>query len=712
MHYPQPALLAYLKTTLHIGLFVIMPFAGYCALQLNIFPPEEVIDFTEPGVNGFEIDYQLFGSQSGAGAASATINYYYCDNSSGTGTCYLIHTRQILLNCNSGSTLCFPSGSLETHYISQASLPNGFDNTCFPGDWYIIGQVVGNTGSSLNTNPTSPVDFASSRPELQPVAISVNPNPAIPGQMLISCTIQNNGPCPAPASQATIWLTPDTGAPILFDIPFLNSGVSVTISVPIEDLDVGVLYDATLTADIFDNIEERNETNNTLTVADVFEIPVPMDIQSFNPNSTLVGSLLTINGTSGVTAQGDFLDVQSVFLGAVELPILGANENTLQVLVPYFVNEDFVTLQTIYGTTVVSPTELTILCSPDFADIEDSSIPAPWVIDSPGDSQTFQVYNGGGGSGSAKSIIMNHWSYSTIGALDYIYIPHICVDNDPNWFLQFDLAYTYYFDGTTIREDNFYIQDILTGDILAFVPGQDLATAPPRTNIFEPAASDWITLELPLASRINAGQTELYLAIITENGNGNALYLDNIRVSNSSILPVEYTALKATTVADGILVDWSTSSEFNNDYFIVQASIDGRTFEEIGRVTGSGSTTSSNNYSFLDRNPHPGINFYRLLQVDYDGTEKLSNIVSASFSDTKNWLNISPNPGNGLIQISTSLSEELDLRISDYTGRIIDNQPFPIGGQLDLSHLPDGIYILHFTSNNTSFSSRYFKKTE
>lgn len=73
---------------------------------------------------------------------------------------------------------------------------------------------------------------------------------------------------------------------------------------------------------------------------------------------------------------------------------------------------------------------------------------------------------------------------------------------------------------------------------------------------------------------------------------------------------------------------WKTASETNNDYFVLEHSVDGKKWETIQETDGAGNSTEENNYSF-DHNRFPKkINYYRLTQVDYDGKREEFNIIS------------------------------------------------------------------------------------
>lgn len=96
-----------------------------------------------------------------------------------------------------------------------------------------------------------------------------------------------------------------------------------------------------------------------------------------------------------------------------------------------------------------------------------------------------------------------------------------------------------------------------------------------------------------------------------------------------SPLPVELISFKATkTSADQVQVLWSTATEKNNDFFQLERSQDGVNYMEIKRVSGAGNCSSPRNYVFVDKEPQPGINYYRLTQTDFNGTSEVFNPVA------------------------------------------------------------------------------------
>jgi hypothetical protein len=105
----------------------------------------------------------------------------------------------------------------------------------------------------------------------------------------------------------------------------------------------------------------------------------------------------------------------------------------------------------------------------------------------------------------------------------------------------------------------------------------------------------------------------------------------------------------------GILVTWTTATELNNDYMVLERSANGQDFLEITRVKGKGTTQETQHYHYFDPNPLAGINYYRLRQVDFDGTTDHSKVVAITL-DKGELMSIFPNPAKDRINIQTSLT--------------------------------------------------------
>lgn len=108
-----------------------------------------------------------------------------------------------------------------------------------------------------------------------------------------------------------------------------------------------------------------------------------------------------------------------------------------------------------------------------------------------------------------------------------------------------------------------------------------------------------------------------------------------------STLPVEMLSFVGQQIGQTIELGWTTATELNNSHFNVLRSRDGLEWEEIGQVVGAGTSQTPNDYKFVDENPLSGGNYYRLVQVDLDDTETLSDVVFVNF---ERQLGVYPNP--------------------------------------------------------------------
>ncbi|SDM16899.1 collagen-binding domain-containing protein [Siphonobacter aquaeclarae] len=114
-------------------------------------------------------------------------------------------------------------------------------------------------------------------------------------------------------------------------------------------------------------------------------------------------------------------------------------------------------------------------------------------------------------------------------------------------------------------------------------------------------------------------------------------------------LPVELTYFKGQATAEQTAVlQWQTAGERNSSHFLVQRSRDARSFETLATVKAAGTTSERHDYSYTDQKPGYGVNYYRLIQVDTDGTATPQKTVSVIVDSPENRLfSVFPNPGNG-----------------------------------------------------------------
>lgn len=173
------------------------------------------------------------------------------------------------------------------------------------------------------------------------------------------------------------------------------------------------------------------------------------------------------------------------------------------------------------------------------------------------------------------------------------------------------------------------------------------------------------------------------------------------------VLLIEFTAEPKNNEA--VDVRWVTATEINNHYFEVQTSIDGVNWTTIAIVQGAGNSTELQNYSLMDYDPYPGVSYYRLKQLDYDGTTSYSNIEIVNFEGVE-IITLFPNPSSGEVNIMVKSSETgtITFTVHDAVGKIIKSEQFQINeGNNQISSFINGANGKYFVSVVTS-DGKYF----
>ena len=131
-------------------------------------------------------------------------------------------------------------------------------------------------------------------------------------------------------------------------------------------------------------------------------------------------------------------------------------------------------------------------------------------------------------------------------------------------------------------------------------------------------------------------------------------------------VPVELTALTVSAIGNEVTLNWSTATELNNQGFEIQRKAFASEFATVGFIKGQGTTTQQNQYSFTDKNLDEGKYFYRLKQMDFNGSFEYSNAIEVDvrsvdqFSLEQNY----PNPFNPATTIGYVLQEKGNVKLT------------------------------------------------
>ena len=171
------------------------------------------------------------------------------------------------------------------------------------------------------------------------------------------------------------------------------------------------------------------------------------------------------------------------------------------------------------------------------------------------------------------------------------------------------------------------------------------------------------------------------------------------------IVPVELISFTIQAAEENILLNWSTATELNNSGFDVERSQDGKEFLKLGFVEGHGTTTQQQYYTFVDKNITATTKyFYRLKQLDNDGTFKYSETIEVDYLGLPDNFSLSqnyPNPFNISTVIRYSIPEEKLVTIKIYNAlgeevRTLTNemkQPGRYTINFDATSLSSGLYF-------------------
>ena len=190
-------------------------------------------------------------------------------------------------------------------------------------------------------------------------------------------------------------------------------------------------------------------------------------------------------------------------------------------------------------------------------------------------------------------------------------------------------------------------------------------------------------------------------------GSGPALpyyYIDDMSLTLVTSLPIELIGFTATS-PDGrtALLQWTTASETDNARFVVERSRDMAQWSVVGEVPGALNSSSEQHYATADPAPPPGINYYRLRQVDTDGNSSLSNAVPLTIAHwSAGALTCVPQPANGLVTVHPDTDLGIGnaiLEVCNVAGAIVmqyalaTDRSGPI--RLDIGHLVPGLYTMN-----------------
>ncbi|WP_162796115.1 T9SS type A sorting domain-containing protein [Pedobacter nanyangensis] len=181
---------------------------------------------------------------------------------------------------------------------------------------------------------------------------------------------------------------------------------------------------------------------------------------------------------------------------------------------------------------------------------------------------------------------------------------------------------------------------------------------------------------------------------------------------NFSTLPIKLSNFSAKVGTQGVQLSWQTAMEEHNDYFLLERSSNGLDYVLLSKQLSKGNTAAS--YTYLDASAKPGVNYYKLSQVDQDGTlvsfePIVVNVSVAPQSDAQ----IYPNPAvSGKVSVSLTGQSYQKLELLNLSGQILQSQKISAADSekiVDISNYPSGVYLMKLTGKGKSTIKKVLK---
>jgi hypothetical protein len=236
--------------------------------------------------------------------------------------------------------------------------------------------------------------------------------------------------------------------------------------------------------------------------------------------------------------------------------------------------------------------------------------------------------------------------------------------------------------------------------------------------LYDGVQSTWVKEEIRLTN-YNSSQFKVRFQFRSDGSvTRDGWYVDDIGIIVYTIVPVELTSFTAEARSENVILNWSTATELNNLGFEIERATGNNNLNwvRIGFVEGNRTSTDINNYTFKDDDPLAGTSYYRLKQIDYDGTFRVYDKVQVDFHGVTDYAleQNYPNPFNPstTIRYSIQVAGKVKLTLYNLLGSevaVLVNEQQEAGNHTvqfstddSGANLGSGIYF--YTLNSGSFS--------
>jgi hypothetical protein len=213
----------------------------------------------------------------------------------------------------------------------------------------------------------------------------------------------------------------------------------------------------------------------------------------------------------------------------------------------------------------------------------------------------------------------------------------------------------------------------------------------------------WTSAPAVVAITAPGSHTINFALALTGNDNGSSGCATTVNVNFSqTILPIELKSLNVEAKGNATFLKWVTASEHENASFEIERSSNGFDFTSIGNQKGAGNSFQEKTYSFVDKSPFQGINYYRLRSISYNGVSDFTKIVSIRFGKNSHFIAY-PNPATSTLNLEYNAEKDassVNIQVFDMYGKL---------QQSELIDLSEGINVLPLQVDQLAIGSYIVK---
>jgi hypothetical protein len=282
-------------------------------------------------------------------------------------------------------------------------------------------------------------------------------------------------------------------------------------------------------------------------------------------------------------------------------------------------------------------------------------------------------------------------------------------------FTTISISYVLYVFNDEGRANSYNLSYSTDGTNFIDIPAVDYTSTQASTgNNWSSAINRSISFNLTVA---DGG--EVYLRWtgndVSGGGSRDEFALDDISVTGAISLPIELASFEAKPTDKTVELEWLVLSETDNDYMAIERSADGKHFTELGTIKGRGDSEEAYQYQFTDQAPMIGQSYYRIRQVDFDGTINYSELKAVTWKNKD--LNIRVYPTHTADQLTVemlqAISPQAKVKIFTPAGQMLRELSLSTENSsqnIDLSNLSPGMYFLTLQLDNSLQTIKIFKQ--